>query len=88
MEREFFRVVGSAWSLIEATCHWVGAILGFRHSNSPHIVLVATSFQKDTSLRKFVLESVSVIVQATLPSLFCEGCLRLRSVLAALAELD
>ena len=59
---ECFGVVGSAWSLVLTARRWVDAVLGLLHLDSLHIVLVATSFQQDTSLGEFVLESVSVVI--------------------------
>ena len=86
LQTKLFGVVGPARSLILR--RWIETVLGLLHCNSLHIVLVATSFQQDTSLGKFVLESVSVVVQAAHPVLLGESRFSLRSVLAALTELD
>ena len=61
---EFLGIVGSAWSLTGAIRN--EAVLGLLHRDGLHIVLVAdgTSIEVDASLRKFVLESVSILIQA------------------------
>ena len=72
---EFLGIVGSAWSLIGAI--WIEAILGLLHRDSLHIILVATSFEEDASLGKFVLESVSIVIQAAYLCLLDESRFRL-----------
>ena len=86
LQPKLFGVVRSARSLVLR--RWIETVLGLLHCNSLHIVLVATSFEQDTSLGKFVLESVSVVVEAADPVLLGESRFSLRSVLAALTELD
>ena len=86
LQPKLFSVVGSARSLVLR--RWIETVLSLLHCNSLHIVLVATSFEQDTSLGKFVLESVSIVVQATHPVLLGESRFSLGSVLATLTELD
>ena len=62
LKRELSGVVGPARSQTLAACRCHVSVLGLRHLDSLHIVLVSTSFEQDTSLGEFVFESVSVIV--------------------------